>query len=182
MRSRLQIILSSRQIPGTPIQPSGFWSRIKRFWAGVALATVGVAVLIAALILGSVIAVVLAILLMIWNSHRDCQGSPGALKTRMWVPSLSTPDTRLAPRDCRPEGLRAKRIQGCHRFQWSRTAAIPAAASYPRSRRRRTGRIRKEGLSAAPQGHLSLKQRNLSACLALLWQPVSLKSRLEFQD
>jgi uncharacterized membrane protein len=65
MRSRFQIILSNRQVAGTPIQPSGFWSRIKRFWAGVALATVAAAVLIAALILGSVIAVVLAILLMI---------------------------------------------------------------------------------------------------------------------
>jgi uncharacterized membrane protein len=65
MRPRFQIILSNRQVPGTPIQPSGFWSRIKRFWAGVVLATLGVAILIAALILGSVIAVVLAILLII---------------------------------------------------------------------------------------------------------------------
>lgn len=65
MRSRFQIILQNRQLPGTPVQPSGFWSRIKRFWSGVALATVAVAVLIAALILGSVIAVVLAILVMI---------------------------------------------------------------------------------------------------------------------
>ncbi|MFL6387078.1 MAG: hypothetical protein ACJ71U_06275 [Terriglobales bacterium] len=65
MRSQFQIILQNRQLPGTPVQPSGFWNRIKRFWAGVALATVAVAVLIAAFILGSVIAVVLAILLMI---------------------------------------------------------------------------------------------------------------------
>jgi hypothetical protein len=46
-------------------QPAGFWGRIKSFGAGVALATLAIAVLIAALILGSVIAVVLAILLMI---------------------------------------------------------------------------------------------------------------------
>ena len=65
MRSRFQIILSNRQVAGTPIQPVSFWSRIKRFWAGLALATVAIAVLIAALILGSVIAIVLAILLMI---------------------------------------------------------------------------------------------------------------------
>ena len=65
MRSRFQIILPNRQLPGTPVQASGFWNRIKRFWAGVALATVAVAVLVAALILGSVIAVVLAIMLMI---------------------------------------------------------------------------------------------------------------------
>jgi Flp pilus assembly protein TadB len=65
MRSRFQITLSNRQVPGTPIQRAGFWSRIKRFWAGVALATVAVGVLIAALILGSVIAFVLAILLVI---------------------------------------------------------------------------------------------------------------------
>lgn|GEM_PF-3541656 len=65
MRSRFQIILPNRQLPGTPVQSSGFWNRIKRFWAGVALATVAVAVLVAALILGSVIAVVLAIMLMI---------------------------------------------------------------------------------------------------------------------
>jgi hypothetical protein len=65
MRSRFQIILANRQIPGTPVQPSGFWIRVKRFSAGVILATVAVAVLIAAVILGSVIAVVLAILLMI---------------------------------------------------------------------------------------------------------------------
>ena len=56
---------SNRQVPGTPIQQAGFWSRIKRFWAGVALATLAVGVLIAALILGSVIAVLLAILLII---------------------------------------------------------------------------------------------------------------------
>jgi Flp pilus assembly protein TadB len=65
MRSRFQITLSNRQVPGTPIQRSGLWSRIKRFWAGVALATLAVGVLIAALILGSVIAIVLAILLVI---------------------------------------------------------------------------------------------------------------------
>ena len=65
MRSRFQIILSNRQIPGTPIQPPGFWRRIKRFWVGVALATLAVSVLIAALILGSVIAVVLVILLIV---------------------------------------------------------------------------------------------------------------------
>jgi uncharacterized membrane protein len=65
MRSRFQIILPNRQVPETRIQPSGFWSRIKRFWAGVALATLAVGILIAALILGSVIAVVLAILLII---------------------------------------------------------------------------------------------------------------------
>jgi hypothetical protein len=49
----------------TPVQPAGFWGRIKSCGAGVALATLAIAVLIAALILGSVIAVVLAILLMI---------------------------------------------------------------------------------------------------------------------
>jgi uncharacterized membrane protein len=65
MRSRFQITVSNRQVPGTPVQRSGFWSRIKRFWAGVALATLAVGVLIAALILGSVIAVLLAILLII---------------------------------------------------------------------------------------------------------------------
>jgi hypothetical protein len=65
MRPRFQIILSNRRVPGTPVQPSGFWGRIKGFGAGVALATVAVAVLIAAVILGSVIAVVLAILLVI---------------------------------------------------------------------------------------------------------------------
>lgn len=52
-------------MPGTPVQPPGFWSRIKGFGAGVALATLAVAVLIAALILGSVIAIVLAVLLVI---------------------------------------------------------------------------------------------------------------------
>jgi uncharacterized membrane protein len=66
MSPRFQIILSNnRQIPGTPVQPPGFWSRVKRLSGGIALATLAVAVLIAALILGSVIAVVLAILLMI---------------------------------------------------------------------------------------------------------------------
>lgn len=65
MRPRFQITLSNRQVPGTPVQPSGFWGRMKSFGAGVALATLAVAVLIAALILGSVIAVVLAILLVI---------------------------------------------------------------------------------------------------------------------
>ena len=65
MRPRFQIILSNRQVPGTPVQPAGFWSRIKSFGAGVALATLAIAVLIAALILGSVIAVVLATLLLI---------------------------------------------------------------------------------------------------------------------
>jgi uncharacterized membrane protein len=65
MRPRFQIILSNRQVPGTPVQPAGFWGRIRSFGAGVALATLAIAVLIAALILGSVIAVVLAILLMI---------------------------------------------------------------------------------------------------------------------
>jgi len=65
MRPRFRIILANRQVPGTPVQPVGFWGRIKSFGAGVALATLAIAVLIAALILGSVIAVVLAILLMI---------------------------------------------------------------------------------------------------------------------
>jgi uncharacterized membrane protein len=65
MRSRFQIILANRQIPGTPIQPSGFWNRLKRFSSGLVLATMAVAVLVAAFILGSVIAVVFAILLMI---------------------------------------------------------------------------------------------------------------------
>lgn len=65
MRSRFQIVLSSRQISGNPLPRPGFWSRVKRFSAGVVLATVAIAVLIAAFILGSVIAVVLAILLMI---------------------------------------------------------------------------------------------------------------------
>lgn len=65
MRPRFQITLSNRQVPGTPVQPPGFWGRMKSFGAGVALATLAVAVLIAALILGSVIAVVLAILLVI---------------------------------------------------------------------------------------------------------------------
>lgn len=65
VRSRFQITLSNRQTPGTPVQPSGFWSRVKRFWAGVALATIAMALLIAALILGSAIAVMLGILLMI---------------------------------------------------------------------------------------------------------------------
>jgi radical SAM protein with 4Fe4S-binding SPASM domain len=35
----IQIILSNRQVPGTPVQPAGFWGRIKSFGAGVALAT-----------------------------------------------------------------------------------------------------------------------------------------------
>jgi uncharacterized membrane-anchored protein YitT (DUF2179 family) len=65
MRSRFQIILANRQIPGTPVQQGGFWSRVKRFSAGVILATVAVAILIAAFILGSVLAVVLAVLVMI---------------------------------------------------------------------------------------------------------------------
>lgn len=46
MRPRFQIILSNRQIPGTPVQPSGFWSRVKRFSAGAVLATMAIAVLI----------------------------------------------------------------------------------------------------------------------------------------
>ena len=67
MRPRFHIVVSSKQVRGSPSQasPLSFWGRFKLLLAGLTLAVLAVAVLIAAFILGSVIAAVLAVLLVI---------------------------------------------------------------------------------------------------------------------
>jgi len=65
MRGRFQIVLSNRFGPDQPPLPLSLWRRFRLFFAGLAIVTVAVAVLLLALILGSILAAVLWVCLVL---------------------------------------------------------------------------------------------------------------------
>jgi len=65
VKGRFQIVLSSRSGAGQPPVPLSLWSRFRLLFAGLAIVTIAVAVLLLALFLGSILAAVLWVCLVL---------------------------------------------------------------------------------------------------------------------